>query len=66
MRMGRRDNFARKDELIDILIKSAPATQKRILATKLVDPMGWYLPIHETELERNANLVQNPFYQQYN
>ncbi|MCF8380592.1 MAG: RagB/SusD family nutrient uptake outer membrane protein [Bacteroidales bacterium] len=66
LRMGRRNDYARKDDLIEILIKDAPATQKRILATKLEDPYGWYLPIHETELERNSKLVQNPYYQQYN
>ncbi|HDR50043.1 MAG TPA: RagB/SusD family nutrient uptake outer membrane protein [Mariniphaga anaerophila] len=62
LRMGRRNNYARKDNLIDIIVKNVPSSQKRILAAKLTNPMGWYLPIYETEIERNLNLVQNPYY----
>ena len=62
LRMGRRNNFARKDKLIEIIVSNVPSTQKRILATKLTNPLGWYLPIYEQELERNQYLVQNPFY----
>ena len=63
LRMGRRNNYARRDVLIEIMISRVPATQKRILATRLADPMGWYLPIHIDELERNNALLQNPYYQ---
>ncbi len=62
LRMGRRDNYARKTTLIEIIIKNVPSTQKRILATKLTNPQGWYLPIAESEIERNRALVQNPYY----
>lgn len=62
LRMGRRNDYKRKTKLIDILVSNVPSTQKRILATKLTNPLGWYLPIHEDEIERNKNLVQNPYY----
>jgi hypothetical protein len=62
LRMGRRNNYARKDKLIEIIVSNVPSTQKRILATKLTNPNGWYLPIYEDEIERNKNLVQNPYY----
>lgn len=62
LRMGRRNNFARKDKLIEIIVSNVPSTQKRILATKLTNPNGWFLPIYEDEIERNRNLVQNPYY----
>ena len=62
LRMGRRNNYARKQSLIDIIVKNVPSTQKRIIAAKLTNPMGWYMPIYETEIDRNWNLVQNPFY----
>jgi hypothetical protein len=62
LRMGRRNNYARKDKLIEIIVSNVPSTQKRILATKLTNPQGWYLPIYEKEIERNKNLVQNPYY----
>jgi hypothetical protein len=62
LRMGRRNDYARKDKLIEIIVSNVPSTQKRILATKLTNPNGWYLPIFEDEIERNKNLVQNPYY----
>lgn len=62
LRMGRRDNYNRKSELIQILVENVPSTQKRILATKLTNPLGWYFPIYDDELERNLNLEQNPYY----
>ncbi|MFC2115063.1 RagB/SusD family nutrient uptake outer membrane protein [Bacteroidota bacterium] len=62
LRMGRRNNYARKSKLIEIIVSNVPSTQKRILAVKLSDPLGWYLPIFDEETERNKFLVQNPFY----
>ncbi len=62
LRMGRRNNFARKQKLIEIIVSNVPSTQKRILATKLTNPLGWYLPIFEKEMDRNKNLLQNPYY----
>lgn len=62
LRMGRRNNYARKNVLINLLVANVPSTQKRILSMKLNNPLGWYLPIHESEIERNRNLEQNPYY----
>lgn len=62
LRMGRRNDYARKDKLVELIIKNVPSTQKRILAAKLTNPLGWYLPIYKGEIERNKNLVQNPYY----
>jgi hypothetical protein len=62
LRMGRRNNYERKSRLIQIIVSNVPSTQKRILATKLTNPLGWYLPISKLEIERNKNLVQNPYY----
>jgi hypothetical protein len=62
LRLGRRNNFARKDRLIEVIVSNVPSTQKRILAAKLTNPLGWYLPIYENEIERNRNLEQNPYY----
>ena len=62
LRLGRRNNFARKNKLIEVIVSNVPSTQKRILAAKLTNPLGWYLPIYENEIERNRNLEQNPYY----
>jgi len=62
LRMGRRNNYSRKDKLVELIVANVPSTQKRILAAKLTNTLGWYLPIFKTEIERNKNLVQNPYY----
>lgn len=63
LRMGRRNDYARADKLIEIMIRNVSSAQRRILASRLKDPMGWYLPIYEMELERNRALEQNIYYQ---
>jgi hypothetical protein len=62
MRMGRRNDYSRKRVLIDIMVRNVPSTQKRIIQTKLTNPWSWYLPVFKSEMERNKNLVQNPYY----
>lgn len=65
LRMGRRNDYARKSTLIEIIVEKVPSTQKLLLAIKLTNPWGWYLPIEADELERNFNLIQNPYYAGY-
>ena len=65
LRLGRRNDYSRKNTLIEIIIEKVPATQKLILASKLTNPFGWYIPIEEDELERNSKLEQNPYYADY-
>ncbi len=65
LRMGRRNDFQRKGKLIEFIIQNVPSTQKLLLTIKLTNPGGWYLPIAEDELNRNFNLVQNPYYAGY-
>ena len=65
LRMGRRNNFARKEKLISIIIGNFPSNKRLVMASKLTDPMGWFLPIEDDELERNNLLKQNPYYEGY-
>jgi hypothetical protein len=62
MRLGRRNDYDRKTKLIETIIERVPSTQRLVLASKLTNPLGWYLPIFDLELERNKNLTQNPYY----
>jgi len=62
LRMGRRNNFQRKSKLIEVLVQNVPASRRLLLSAKLTNPMGWYFPIQLTEIERNSNLIQNPYY----
>jgi starch-binding outer membrane protein, SusD/RagB family len=62
LRLGRRNNYQRKATLIEVVVTNVPSTQKRILSAKLTNPLGWYLPVYENEIERNKELEQNPYY----
>lgn len=62
LRMGRRNDFARKNKLVEVILNNVPSAQKRVLSVKLANPLGWYLPIYSDEIERNYKLVQNPYY----
>lgn len=65
LRMGRRNDYARKDKLISIIVQNVPSNLRLVLASKLTNPLGWYLPIEDEELERNKYLEQNPYYEGY-
>lgn len=65
LRMGRRNDFTRRNELVQIIIEKVPSIQKMVLASKLTDPLGWYMPIWDEELERNSALEQNPYYAEF-
>ena len=62
LRMGRRDNYLRKGLFIEYVVSQYPEQDKFVKRSRLRDPNGWYLPIHEKELENNPELVQNPYY----
>lgn len=63
IRIGKRDNYRRKQRVINSLILNAPADVILSLQVKFQDPYSWYLPIHRDELQINLNLEQNPYYQ---
>ena len=65
LRLGRRNDYQRKNKLIEIIIEKVPSSQKLVLAAKLTNPWGWYLPIQDGEIERNYKLKQNPYYAGY-
>ena len=62
LRLGRRNNYLRKDLFIEYVVSQFPEQDKFVKRSRLRDPNGWYLPIHEDELENNPELTQNPYY----
>lgn len=66
LRMGRRNDYANKDKLIEILVQDVPSSQKLVQKAKLSNPLGWYMPIHIDEIDRNREITQNPFYYEAN
>jgi hypothetical protein len=63
IRIGKRDDYRRKEKVIEALILNASAETILALQVKFQDPYSWYLPISRDELQINLNLEQNPYYQ---
>ncbi|BDD12650.1 membrane protein (plasmid) [Fulvitalea axinellae] len=63
LRVARRNNFERKETLINILTRNIDPAKAPKYRSLLSDPMSYYLPIWQKELENNVNLVQNPYYE---
>ncbi|BDD11819.1 membrane protein (plasmid) [Fulvitalea axinellae] len=66
LRIAKRGNYANKDILIDILMEGVPAGERQKVRNKLQDPMSYYLPIYQKEIDYNRNLKQNPYYDTQN
>jgi hypothetical protein len=62
LRVAKRNDYERKELLINMALSSAPANQQQSIATKLRDPNSHYLPINDYEMYSNKALIQNPFY----
>jgi hypothetical protein len=45
-----------------LLNKAEDAQDIAIMKARVLDTMSFYLPIAESEIKLNRNLVQNPFY----
>jgi len=62
LRHAKRNNYSRIDILLDLAAKTVSPTLQQSAITKFRDPNSHYLPIYQSELFTDPNLVQNPFY----
>jgi len=62
IRLGRRNNYERKERLIEILADNKSYEEAEVIRSKYSNPNSWYLPIHQDEIDQNNKLVQNPYY----
>jgi hypothetical protein len=63
LRFAKKNHFEDTEYLKTMLLgKAKDATELAIMRTKVIDTMGYYLPIYQGEIDNNRNLVQNPFY----
>ncbi len=62
LRYAKRNDYQRKNFIINMILANAGVQQRPILEARLTDVMSYYLPIHEDELMYNPQLEQNPFY----
>ena len=60
LRVAQNDN--RPDVLINKVLLSRAVGDRKAIRARIIDPRGWYLPISQNELNKNPNLVQNPYY----
>lgn len=63
LRFASRDNFLRKDFLIDRVLNSFTGVNQLSIGPRVKDPQSWYLPLNADALAANPRLVQNPYYQ---
>ncbi|MCG8476697.1 MAG: RagB/SusD family nutrient uptake outer membrane protein [Cytophagales bacterium] len=62
-RLAKADNFKRKDLAINVLLKGVKnVTERTLLQNRLKNPLSFYLPISQSELNTNPELEQNPYY----
>lgn len=62
LRIGRKDDYAYKELMIQMVLQSASAGSAAIVRSKLTDVDSHYLPIHQDEINSNKLLEQNPYY----
>lgn len=55
-------NFINTFFIPKVINYNETASENKIKST-LLDKNAWYLPVHQQEIERNPNLVQNPYYE---
>ncbi|MCK4921378.1 MAG: RagB/SusD family nutrient uptake outer membrane protein [Bacteroidales bacterium] len=62
LRYGKRNNYEKKEEFINIVTGSLPLIDRIVVQNRLKNTFSWYAPIHIDEIGVNKNLEQNPYY----
>jgi hypothetical protein len=62
LRMAKRNNYQRRDILLDMVARTVPPNRQQSAIAKFRDNNCHYLPIYAYELQTDKLLVQNPFY----
>lgn len=62
LRVAKRDNFANKQLIMNMILSGADIKQQAVLRTKVYDTLSYYLPINKKEIDYNPNLKQNSYY----
>jgi hypothetical protein len=62
VRFASRDNFAHPDLLTTRILNAFSGVQQLVMLPRVINPDAWYLPLNDSELAANPNLIQNPYY----
>jgi hypothetical protein len=63
LRNARRNHYERLQILVNMVVSSSPGEKQVTIKNKMLDTLYHYWPIYKDELETNAALVQNAFYE---
>ncbi len=63
LRNARRNHYERMQILVNMVVSSSPGEKQVTIKNKMLDTLYHYWPIYKDELETNAALVQNAFYE---
>ena len=63
LRHAKRNNYAHLEIMLDMVAMTAPGNMQQSIINKYKDVRSHYLPINQTELQADKQLVQNPYYQ---
>ena len=62
LRIARRNNYAKKELIVDAASLNTLPTLQQSYRIKLLDTNSHFLPVPFRDIQANKNLVQNPFY----
>lgn len=63
LRVAKRDNYKRRDYLVNILLDGLSAQDRPTKEQQLSDENGYFLPIFQNEIDNSGGLlIQNPYY----
>jgi len=62
LRNAKRNNYQRRQLLLDVAARSMPADRKQAAFNRLLDNNSHYFPVYFYELQTNKLLEQNPFF----
>jgi hypothetical protein len=62
LRLAKKDNYSNLNILVDLITKTVDANVQQSAISKVRNTDSHYLPIAETELFKDPQLKQNPFY----
>ncbi len=63
VRVARKNNYQYKSYLIDVVLQGVSAAQRPRYESLLANPLSWYLPILQKQIDDNTGVLeQNPYY----
>lgn len=62
VRFGKSKGYKYQTAFIDLIVANNASASSQWLRSVLKNTYAWYLPIPQSDIERNSLLTQNPYY----